>query len=298
MSKTLKGVIDCIGLESDDFRLSIASLTRNRQSTGNSRAPTASHVVEATAVDGASMTGKQITSWSLMDFFGFVCGRKCPPVCPVGFTEDSTRVWEAFSSPCLPGGVVSRWSSMLHTNQIVELFPCFTRTMKNETWNKPLHQAIYWYLNANDSHRGIDAGIILIQAAIELVAYTYTVSDKRLLSPKGFKDLRASDKMRLLLGSLGIPTDIPHACTEMQSQTTLNGRQRWDGIAFAFTDIRNTLVHPEAANKERASTCYYDAWRAGLWILELSILAVCGYRGCYRNRLTNEVEQVPWTLHE
>ena len=43
---------------------------------------------------------------------------------------------------------------------------------------------------------------------------------------------------------------------------------------------------------------YLDAWKAGLWMVEMVILRVCGYRDTYSNRLTTRnvgtVESVPW----
>ena len=87
---------------------------------------------------------------------------------------------------------------------------------ENEAWCEALKEIIYWYQNANHSSRGIDAGIILTQAAIERLSYEYSVKDKRLLTVKGFKDLWASDKFRLLFSSLRIPLEIPKETPEME----------------------------------------------------------------------------------
>jgi hypothetical protein len=58
------------------------------------------------------------------------------------------------------------------------------------------------------------------------------------------------------------------------------------------------LIHSEHRQSGQFSDAYYDAWNLGLWYLEMSILAICGYYGTYGNRLkqrhVGEVENVPW----
>ena len=172
-------------------------------------------------------------------------------------------------------------------------------TIEKEIWNDALEEAIYWYLNANESSRGIDAGIILTQTALERLAYTYAVQDKGMLSKKGFTDLWASDKLRVFFSSIGIPNVIPAECTELlQLVDDRSNNLKWEDLPYALTDIRNSLVHPDKKNRDQYKEGYYDAWRSGLWLLELAILAVCGYQGTYSNRITTRREgqskPVPW----
>lgn len=82
------------------------------------------------------------------------------------------------------------------------------RPWENDEWREALDEAIYWYLNANQSSRGIDAGIILTQAAIERLSYEFSVKYKRLFTVNAFKALWASAKFRLLFSSLGIPLNF------------------------------------------------------------------------------------------
>ena len=165
----------------------------------------------------------------------------------------------------------------------------------NDDWRETLHEVIYWYLNANYSTRGIDAGIILTQAAIERLSYEFSVKDKRLLTVNGFKDLWASDKFRLLFSSLNIPLDIPSETSELQQ---LAGRIDWLDAPHALSEIRNSLVHPEHKRRGQFKSAYYEAWNLGLWYLEMGILAICGYVETYGNRLkqrwVGQVENVPW----
>jgi len=167
----------------------------------------------------------------------------------------------------------------------------------NDDWREALHEVIYWYWNANHASRGIDAGIILTQAAIERLSYEFSVKDRRLLIVNGFKDLWASDKFRLLFSSMNIPLDIPAETSELQ-RLGGSSQMNWLDAPHALSDIRNSLVHPEHKRRGQVSSVYYEAWNLGLWYLEMGILAICGYSGTYGNRLkqrwVGQVEDVPW----
>jgi hypothetical protein len=260
------------------------------------------HVGSFERADGKSFTEKQALEylWQLQQFLSFAIGRKCIPVCPCGFDKHGNRVWEAWLSPAVNQRAADSWFDTRRCDQLATFFDCFLNTKKNDAWNRPLQDAIYWYLKANSDSHGIDAGIILAQAALELLAYAYVVEDTGLLSAKGFKDLWASDKLRLLFVSKGIPTNIPAECKQMIALT--RGKKAgldWKDLPHALTEIRNSLVHPDHKHRHKLGTAYVDAWKASLWVLELAILGICGYVGTYSNRLKHRmagsVEDVPWS---
>jgi hypothetical protein len=233
---------------------------------------------------------------ALRFLLSFAKGGWCEPTCAVGFDEAGNRVWESWSSPREPWHDSSSWFDHNNGSQLAILFPTFMKKWNNDDWREALHEVIYWYLNANYSSRGIDAGIILAQAAIERLSYEYTVKDKRLLMLNGFKDLWASDKFRLLFSSLGIPLEIPKETPEIAK---LAKDFSWLDAPHALTEIRNSLVHPEHKRRGQLDSVYYEAWNLCLWYLEMGLLAVCGYSGTYGNRLkqryVGQVENVPWT---
>jgi hypothetical protein len=259
------------------------------------------HVGSLERHDGKSLTEKQALEylWQLQQFLSFATGRRCTPVCPCGFDNHGNLVWEAWLSPESKQRPRDSWFDLHHCDQLVELFDCFLKTKKSRAWTRPLQDAIYWYVEANSDSSRIDAGIILAQAALELLAYAYAVEATGLVSPQGFKNLWASDKLRLLFVSLGMPVAIPLECKEMIGLT--KGKKKiadWKDFAHSITDIRNSLVHPDHKHRHRLGTAYFDAWRSSLWALELAILGVCKYTGSYSNRLkmrrVGSVENVPW----
>ena len=167
----------------------------------------------------------------------------------------------------------------------------------NKLWQKPLRDALYWYLGACDRGVGIgvDTGLILAQTALERLAWTYCVVDRKMISAAAFKPrgLSAADKLRFLASSSNIPQEIP------PNLPALHGKQgrKWADGMDAITDIRNSLVHPDAQTK-LPDHSYYEGWKLSLWYIDLVLLRLCGHEGMYANRLlqrwSGQVEPVPW----
>ncbi len=225
----------------------------------------------------------------------FAKGAWCTPALLVGFDEHNQKKWESLISPDSGYNFPQTWFDIHHVEQLEILFPKFMDKWVDDSWNETIRSAIYWYLKACDSHNGIDLGIILIQAAIERLAYEYAVNQKKLLTLKGFKDLWASDKFRLLFSSIDIPLDIHMSLRNMIEAKT---RLKWLDAPQAFTEVRNSLVHPDHKRGGELQDIYYETWKMGLWYLELAILRLCGYDHTYSNRLTSkmigDIEKVPW----
>lgn len=195
------------------------------------------------------------------------------------------------------GGI--SWFDSLHSELLPQVFPGFVTLWMNKLWQKPLSDALYWYLGACDRRVGIgvDTGLILSQTALELLAWTYCVRDRKMISAAGFqRRLSAADKLRLLASSLNIPLEIP------SNLSALHGRpgKKWLDGMDAITGIRNSLIHP-SAHEQVLDFTYFEAWKLSLWYIDLVLLRLCGHTGKYANRLnqrwTGQVESVPWAEH-
>jgi hypothetical protein len=177
------------------------------------------------------------------------------------------------------------------------IFPSLPKLGASRNCGRPCVER-YGGVASNKKAGGLDGSIVLIQVALEFLSWTRLVNIDKIISTKGFLDLSASDKIRLLLNSMGVTLKIPGELkalsthTASQKQTILFG-------PWALTQIRNAIVHPSASNATGDSDVLYYAWRLGMWYLELSILHLCKYEGRYSNRLTaswaGQVEDVPWT---
>jgi len=299
---TMIHAIEHVDLTCDEWKVELKSLISTQENIkalkeeGGYRL---THIGCIQKADGTLFSGKDadVCLKGLRFFFSFAKGGWCEPICAVGFDASGSHVWESWSSPRESWHTPLSWFDPHNGSQLAALFPGFMKRWANDEWREALHEVIYWYLNANYSSRGIDAGIILTQAAIERLSYEYSVKDKRLLSVKGFKDLWASDKFRLLFSSVKIPLDIPSETSELQ-QLSCSSQMNWLDAPHALTEVRNSLVHPEHKHRGQFGTAYYEAWNLGLWCLEMGILAICGYSGTYGNRFkqrwVGQVEDVPW----
>lgn len=256
------------------------------------------HVGSIQRTDGSVFTGQMAEDCldALRYFMSFAKGAWCPPVCSVGVDQDGQRVWENWSTPNQPWAKYLSWFDAHAPQQLSFLFPGFMKRWEDLEWRDSLKAAIYWYISSNDSRRGIDAGLIHIQAGIERICYTLIQngSDETLL--KAFKKMRASDRWRYLCQQLGIPTEIPTHLVEIDS---LAQQHDWTDAPHALTEMRNEVVHPERKYYREVLSAMADAWLLGEWYLELAILGVCDYSGSYSSRVSagryvGMVEKVPW----
>jgi len=260
---------------------------------------TLTHVCCLSREDSTEFDGKSAQKIlnELRIFFTFSQGVFCSPVMPVGYDINENRVWAVGSSPDKTEKSAMSWFDPHHSDQLAQLFPHFISKLEDARWGDTFHKIIYWYARSNNtSGRGIDTGIILTQIAVERLAYEYAVNHKKMIESKGFKDLKASDKLRLLFASLDIPIAIPPNMLKIQKVASKFG---YIDSPYFLTEIRNSIVHPEHKRKNDFSDLYYDAWRLGMWYLELAILRLCNYEGTYASRLSNEhyvgeVEDLPW----
>ncbi|MFH1715967.1 MAG: hypothetical protein ABIF19_01330 [Planctomycetota bacterium] len=302
---TGRNAICHVDLKASGWNVEIKSLSTTADTVKTLRASGGyglTHIGSLQKEDGSFFDGKtaEQTLNALRHFFSFSRGMWCVPCLAVGFDNSKSRVWEAWSSPGGRWASPTSWFDPHHCDQLVKFFPGFMANWKDANWRKALHEVIYWYLSSNSSTLGlginIDGGIILTQAAIERLSFEYVVRERRLIETEGFKNLRASDKIRLLLSSLDIPIDIPASLPEFRK---LAGQFGWLDGPHAITEVRNSLVHPDHKRIGQFGKAFFPAWSLGQWYLELALLRICAYSGTYSNRLVlnkyvGTVEPVPW----
>jgi hypothetical protein len=235
-------------------------------------------------------------------FFSFVLARWAGPQLQVGYDEIGDKSFENWGYGPLTSGAwlghVS-WFDERHSELIQQVLTGFYDLWKKEIWKTALHEVIYWYVGANQIGSGVnvDSALLFTQSALECLAWTYCVLDRGMVSKDAFRSrgLRTSDKLRMLISSLGLPMAMP---TEVKSLHFKPKKGKaWIDAMDALTDLRNGLVHPD---KDHAppDDAYYDAWRMSLWYIDLILLRLCNHEGMYANRLstryTGQVELVPW----
>ncbi|MCE9527086.1 MAG: hypothetical protein K8R36_13650, partial [Planctomycetales bacterium] len=262
------------------------------------------HMGRVTKSDGATFSSDQLEEIlnCLHYFLSFALGRWAGVALPIGLDAVGQKVYETWGMGKTAHGPWKgghSWFDAHHADMLTHVFPGFMSLWKNNTWREPLTHAIYWYLAACNHGIGVgisvDAGLILTQTALELLAWTSCVIDRKLIPKSDFKrgKLTAAEKLRYLATSLDIPNDIPQALCNFKGP---NGT-KWRDSMHAITAVRNSLVHPDA-NAGLAEDSFLDAWKLSLWYLDMIFLRLCGHNGVYANRLAKrwigEVESVPW----
>jgi hypothetical protein len=264
------------------------------------------HMGQIVREDGSPFSKQQLEDLlgSLGYFLSFALGRWAGIALPIGFDATGNRVFEEWGMHVTTDGAWNgaySWFDQRHGELLSQVFPGFLSLRTNPLWRQPLAHALYWYLGAcgrGGSGVGIniDTGIVLAQTALELLAWTYCVLDRKVLPASAFKPrgLSAGDKLRRLTSALGIPRDIPTSLAALHARP---GKKWVDGME-AITSIRNSIVHP-GSGVQLPEDSEYEAWRLSLWYIDMVLLRLCGHRGRYVNRLdeprlAGRVVPVPW----
>lgn len=297
-----QGLVYSVILECETWRVSISSFVSTPGIIKKLKASCGYAITHAGRIERSdgqvfSSSDAEEALWAVQSFLSFAAGRWIPLVLPVGFDQAGERIWEQWGcGRCARWTYSESWFDYTHGDALAELFPGFMSLWENENWHTPLSEAVYWDLLANERDRGSDTGIVLAQAAMEVLAWTLLVTERQALTPKGYRDLWASDRFRLLFSFLGIPKEMPDGLPDLAA---IARERNWSDALHALTEIRNSIIHPERKNWESTCSCLFEAWQLALWLLDLLILRLCDYQGKYGSRLDTSrwrgnVIPVPW----
>jgi hypothetical protein len=309
-SPPLRGFTTCgrAVLKADGWIITIAATDRTDDLEEELKAQgghVITHVGQIVRENGTTFTSEELDNLlaCLHHFLSFALGCWAGVALPVGFDSDGNRVFEQWGmrrSTDGPWNGFCSWFDRHHGELLSQVFPGFTALWNNALWHTPLAHVVYWYLGAcrGGVGSGVDAGLILAQTALELLAWNYCVQDRKIVSSEAFKrrnGLCASDKLRLLASFMNIPKEVPSTLSALLHR---GPGKKWDDGMDAITGIRNSLVHPD--NRLAISgDSYSQAYQFSLWLINLAILRLCGHNGMYANMLApnrwvGTVEQVPW----
>lgn len=255
------------------------------------------HAGEIARTDGTDFAGSDADSAleALKNFLTFAGGRSVKLCCPAGMAGDGL-VWSRWSPPdgWEPGR--DTWFDRKQREELTGLFPGFMARWRKDAWSDGLGEVVYWYVIANDSTRGIDAGLVAAQTALERLSYEVCVSERQLIGDKGFRRKWSGPKrLEELLKGLDIPIEIPRSAYALR-QAARGGQRDWTDAPKALTAIRNDLVHGGRRRSCLPPECYIEAWKLAVWFVEMGVLSLCGYEGRHRNRNSGRTEEVPWAL--
>ena len=236
--------------------------------------------------DGGTFCVKDVSDLlsALRAFLSFARGASCGIANVEGKDGSGEQSWVRWGSHH-----VKAWDnrqSWLTTvgggDVLAEVFPGFWKRFTDEAWQETVARSIDWYLNSNES--AMHVGIILTQAALERLSFQILERPRKRGEPPG-------KFIRKALDCLNLESRIPSSCPNLDE---LRRDNSWSNAPHSLVEIRDDLVHPENRHGRISSSTNYEGWSLGQWYIELILLKMFHYQGSYWNRLTRELEPVPW----
>lgn len=233
---------------------------------------------------------------ALGDFLGLACGAWAPPVAAVGLDDDDQCIWME-----LKRRWTSPWRSHLRAfdlqrHELGDAFACYFARRNDVTWKGPLRVATQIYVEANGPITA-DTSLVLAQSVLELISWVRFVDELGTSRAEDFDGLRASERLRELLGWLEVEPGIPAQQAALVSESA---NQRWADGPHAIGAMRNALIHPRQRERllRTPTTARIELQELALWYVELALLRLIDFNGAYFNRLgekaTGIVQPVPW----
>lgn len=263
------------------------------------------HVGELVKQDGSPFTVSSAENilQLLYQWLSFCRGNWVAPMLSVGFDDSGDLVWKDWRQWNIRHAEhLPTWVNRDSSESLEKSFSGFLARSRDSIWAGPIKRVLAWYVESNRRATGLEAAIILCQNALELLGWASLAQDKKVLSQKGFQDLPAADKIRLLLSNCEIPLIIPANLTELRQ---LSKEYNWLDGPDCLVGIRNALVHPQPKSMLKlesvSSIAFYEIWSLGMWYLDLILLRLFDYKTVYCNRLKREcsyeqaLEPVPWS---
>lgn len=239
---------------------------------------------------------------NLSTFLSFCAEQRIAPVLVAGIDASGRVAMQEWGTALVdPGKGHSGWLDEYSGGTMAEIFPGFSALMKDSEWSTTIRTAVYWYVRADTSHIGPDGAIILIQTALERLAWHILVRVRRAISEQGFSKLAAADQLRLVLSECSVPLELPSALVHLSAVAKgQKGEPDWLDGPEAFVAVRNQIIHPTKRRRVSGGHAFFETLQLGKWYLELILLKSCAFNGQYACRLniprwTGSVEPVPWT---
>ncbi len=232
--------------------------------------------------DGSSFSVQDVQPLleGLRLFLSFARGAFCGVTLVKGNDQNGQIAWERWGThKVTPWYNPPSWFDRNHGEILSEVFSGFLKSYEEQ--QELIRMLVGFYVSSNLGGHGvgIDASLILTQAALERLSY---------------KEIGGKPGVRIAkcLEGNGISDEIPTDCEALRAVHS------WKHGPHAVVEIRNNLVHPKQKYGDISTSAYFEAWSLGQWYVELTLLHMFDYNGEYGNRMIQksrgEVELVPW----
>ena len=238
--------------------------------------------------------------------FSFMRGIRIAPILISGCNENGETLYQELGfSWATPWEQDCNFTCMATPSQKdLRLFVSgFFKKWREQTWQNPLKSIIQWYVEAVRATGGLEGSIILLQTALETLAWVLIVDDQG-TSVEAFvqESNNASKKINHLLRTIKVSNKIPDSLAELKNYSSSLELWGRDNGPIALCNVRNDITHASPENRKKLyaldDSVIVETRRLGLWYVELSLLWIVAYQGNYYNRTSDSnkwcVEPVPW----
>jgi hypothetical protein len=143
--------------------------------------------------------------------FSLARGAWACPFLPVSFSRTGAEIWQEWALRHVDTwkGDFS-WFPTYHPDALTSAAAGLHSRWADPVWTEPLRVATHLYMESNIHGLANQSSLILGQAALELLSWTYFVEEQKQFSASYFDEkLRAAGRIRQLLRAANIPTAIP-----------------------------------------------------------------------------------------
>jgi len=289
-----------VNLTVDDWLITIDRVAKDIQGAASRGDHLITHVGEIRSSHGNNFTLDDISN--LLDqlhwYFTFCRAARTGPILPVGLDASGNIRWRLWEHQIIyRSDAGSNWLIGDDVASVAGPFSGFHKRMSDVVWSQAVRHAIHWHSACSRQPIDPEGSLILLQAALETLAWTYLVSEQKILGTSGFSKLPAADIFRVLLSKLEIPFGLDARFPDLHK---LARSESWIDGADSLVGIRNALVHTDQnkislfGRASQAGHAIWNAYQLGMEYLELVLLRLFGFDGKYKRRPDFSAECVPW----
>jgi hypothetical protein len=183
-------------------------------------------------------------------YLSLVRGLWLPPILVSAFDVNGDQICEEWRTPIIRGDSWERsnlFFGSIDSLETVFCFPEFLTKWQNPDWQEIIKLAIQWYIESLKEATSYQTALILIQSALEQLAWIY-LNNNDCLTGDNFKKIAAADQIRLFIKFLNIKI-LPFP--EDSELLKLSKELGWINTIHAAVEIRNLVIHPPLKNSNR-----------------------------------------------
>lgn len=263
------------------------------------------HVIKCRRKDASTfhVDDVQRVGTVLFRAMSFAKGRWIGLVGPWGEVSERAVWFKPENSKVSLGASSYTWFPTMERSALADVYSVMWECWDDEPRRETLITAMHWYVEACLCAGGIEGSVLLIQSALETVAWHVITEERKICSRGGFEPLPAADKLRWLLSIYGIDCSIPSHTTAIEAYA--RAFNHIGDMVDVLVEVRNALTHgtpkkvARVLSRPQGDEERWDLWWYALGLLEKAILAVLGYNGriLYREDkggFPSHGKAVPW----